>query len=153
MSEVFFKDKLLSSAGIFPVYYWFVRSQPVAEFSYIREFLVRFDEERRSNRDRSLKAPIAPKSTRELLQYDGQNRSTDDIKSHEGRFNTLTRRIGTVLKIRAEIAALVRRHQPSIGRIQGHSRSRNVLRVNAIGRPSRHTEPAAWEFASQRRQR
>jgi hypothetical protein len=99
MSEVFLpKDKLLSSAGIFPVYYWLVRSQPVPEFSYIREFLVRFDEERRSNRDLSGLRPKSTKVDRELLQYDGQNRSTDDVKSHEGRFNTLTRRFEQFLK-------------------------------------------------------
>lgn len=99
MSEVFLpKDKLLASAGIFPVYYWFVRSRPVAEFSYIREFLVRFEEERRSNRDRSAQSPHTTKVDRELLQYDGQNRSTDDVKSHDGRFNTLTRRFEQFLK-------------------------------------------------------
>jgi hypothetical protein len=93
MSEIFLPhDKLLGSAGIFPVYYWFVRSRSMGEFPLIREFLVRFEEERRVNREMVSADPDGPDIDQELLNYDQQNRSTDDLKSHNGRFNILTRR-------------------------------------------------------------
>ncbi|MFB3918398.1 MAG: DUF262 domain-containing protein [Terriglobales bacterium] len=100
MNEIFLpRDKLLNSAGIFPVYYWFVRSQSKEAFRYLREFLVRFEEERRSNRERAAADPKDKKVDQELLQYDRLNRSTDDVKSHEGRFNILLRRFTKFLKI------------------------------------------------------
>jgi hypothetical protein len=93
MSEIFLPtDKLLNSAGVFPVYYWFIRSRSTEDYPFIREFLVRFDTERRANRERAAAEPKDKNVDQELLQYDGLNRSTDDVRSHEGRFNILTRR-------------------------------------------------------------
>ena len=98
MSEIFLpKDRLLGSAGVFPVYYWFVRSRPTGDFQYIREFLVRFEEERKDNRDLAASDGKSDADS-ELLQYDSLNRSTDDIRSHEGRFNILTRRFAKFLR-------------------------------------------------------
>ena len=99
MSEIFLPvDKVLYSAGVLPVYYWFVRSRSNDNFPYVREFLVRFDDERRANRERAAGDPKDKTIDQELLQYDRLNRSTDDIKSHEGRFNILTRRFSRFLK-------------------------------------------------------
>jgi hypothetical protein len=96
MSEIFLpKDTLLGSAGVFPVYYWLVRSRPADDFPYLREFLVRFEEDRRNNRTLD---PDDNSADQELLNYDRQNRSTDDVRSHEGRFNLLTRRFDGFLK-------------------------------------------------------
>jgi hypothetical protein len=98
MNEIFLpKDKLLGSAGVFPVYYWFVRSRVVNEFPFIREFLVRFEEERKKNRELAADDGQS-EADQELLQYDGLNRSTDDVRSHEGRFNILTKRFEKFLK-------------------------------------------------------
>jgi len=93
MSEIFLPgDKLLSSAGVFAVYYWFIRSRSTGDFPFIREFLVRLDSERRANRARATADPNDEDLDQELLQYDRLNRSTGDVKSHEGRFRSLTRR-------------------------------------------------------------
>ena len=90
MSEIFLpKDKMLGSAGMFPVYYWFVRSQRAEDFQFIREFLVRFEEDRKTNRDLE---PDDPDVDSEMQTYDRLNRSTDDIRSHSGRFEVLRRR-------------------------------------------------------------
>lgn len=90
MTEIFLpKDGLLGSAGIFPVYYWFVRSRDEKDFPYLREFLVRFEDNRRANR--LLKADD-PRLDSSLLGYDRLNRSTDDQRSHEGRFKILSER-------------------------------------------------------------
>jgi hypothetical protein len=98
MNEIFLpKDKLLGSAGIFPVYYWFVRSREMDDFPFIREFLVRFEEERKKNRELAEDDGQA-EADPELLQYDGLNRSTDDVRSHEGRFNILTKRFDKFLR-------------------------------------------------------
>jgi hypothetical protein len=99
MSEIFLpSDKLLGSAGIFPVYYWFVRNRDSSEFPFIREFLVRFEDDRRSNRELSMVSPNSDDVDQELLRYDGLNRSTDDIRSHEGRFEILNKRFNKFLR-------------------------------------------------------
>ncbi len=68
MSEIFLpRDKMLRSVGVFPVYYWFTRNQSEDDSQYIREFLVRFEEERESNRDLVLDDP---RIDNELLKYD-----------------------------------------------------------------------------------
>jgi hypothetical protein len=96
MSEIFLpKDKMLGSAGVFPVHYWFTRSRQAEDFQYIREFLVRFEEERKSNRDLGTDDPNVDS---ELLKYDRLNRSTDDIRSHSGRFDILSRRFAEFRK-------------------------------------------------------
>lgn len=99
LSEIFLPaDKVLSSAGVFPVFYWLVRSRTTADFPFIREFLVRFDADRRANRERATADPKDKNVDQELLQYDRLNRSTDDVKSHEGRFNILTGRFNKFLR-------------------------------------------------------
>jgi len=85
------KDRLLASAGVLPVYYWFVRSLRESEYRLARDFLVRFEDERRANRQ---KAQTHHDSglDQELLQYDEYNRNTNDIGSHNGRIEILKRR-------------------------------------------------------------
>jgi hypothetical protein len=93
MQEIFLpKDRLLASAGQLPVYYWFVRSRKTKEYPYVREFLVRFEEERRENRklvqSDSHDGPI----DNQLVEYDQFNRNTNDLTSHEGRIDILESR-------------------------------------------------------------
>jgi hypothetical protein len=82
------KDRLLASAGVLPVYYWLVRETKQKDHTRIREFLVRFEEERRKNRIAAAGSQDA-RVNKKLLQYDLFNRSTNDLVSHEGRFKIL----------------------------------------------------------------
>lgn len=90
------KDRLLSSAGLMPVYYWFVRSLKTAEYSRVRDFLVRFEEERRKNRARAEGGSDPKELDRQLLAYDQFNRSTNDLQSHVGRIQILEDRFNRV---------------------------------------------------------
>ena len=81
-------DPLLSSQGPLTVYYWFFRVFGGAYSSAIREFLVRFEERRRQNRE--LAKTNSMFADRELLLYDNLNRSTNDKGSLEGRFAILS---------------------------------------------------------------
>lgn len=93
MSEIFLPhDSLLASAGIFPVYYWLVRGTPEAEHHKVREFLTRFEAARQENRRIVQENPRDSKIDRELVEYDGFNRSTNDLQSHEGRYRILRER-------------------------------------------------------------
>lgn len=94
------KDQLLASSGIFPVYYWFIRSRKEGEYPYIREFLVDFERKRRANRNIIQNEPKSTKINKELLEYDRLNRSTSDLKSHKGRVEILEKRFVTYYKNR-----------------------------------------------------
>jgi len=99
MGSVFLpKDQLLASSGIFPVYYWFVRSRKEEEYPYIREFLVDFERKRRINRNIIQNEPKSTKIDKGLLEYDRLNRSTSDLKSHKGRVEFLDERFITYYK-------------------------------------------------------
>jgi hypothetical protein len=93
MSEIFLpKDKLLGSAGVFPVYYWFVRNQDEENYHHIRKFLVKFEALRKANRELISKHPDSKTIDPELTEYDNYNRSTNDQASHKGRYDILKRR-------------------------------------------------------------
>lgn len=97
MVEIFLPgDSLLGSAGIIPVYYWLVRNRKSREFPYLREFLVRFEEDRRINRDRIRDGE--GKASNELSDYDTYNRSTNDGRSHEERYRILSERFTRSLR-------------------------------------------------------
>lgn len=89
MLEIFIpKDELLSSAGIFPVYYWFVRLIGKDYSSQVRPFLIWFETKRRQNREqqKSLRDEV---SSNIFARYDTLNRSTNDLQSHVGRVTIL----------------------------------------------------------------
>jgi hypothetical protein len=95
MTTIFLpKDKILASAGIFPVYYWLVRSLDEPQFAKVREFLVRFESDRKDNRQVSGSSRADP----ELTAFDNFNRSTNDQQSHEGRFIILQKRFQSYYK-------------------------------------------------------
>lgn len=89
MSEIFIpRDSLLSSAGIVPVYYWFVRNQSSERHPLIREFLFAFEDVRKRGREgKTIKSDTALGA--ELARYDALNRSTNDQQSHVGRIEIL----------------------------------------------------------------
>ena len=90
MQEIFLpKDPLLSSAGQLPVYFWFVRNCREADYSTVREFLVRFEDQRRENRQLVKTNPRDRSIDRQLVEYDQFNRNTNDLASHEGRVRIL----------------------------------------------------------------
>lgn len=89
MSQIFLpKDKLLTNAGILPVYYWFIKNQLESDYHMVREFLVKFAESRAENRDHSADRDL----DRKLIEFDNFNRSTNDLQSHVGRFKILEER-------------------------------------------------------------
>lgn len=89
MVEVFLpKDELLSSAGIVPVYYWFIRSLPNHSLNYAREFLISFEYSRKIQRDVRARGDESDTTLR-YGRYDALNRSTNDVGSHIGRFDIL----------------------------------------------------------------
>jgi hypothetical protein len=78
MSEIFLpKDPLLRSAGVFPVYYWFVRENDAKQDQYVREFLNAFEKARKENREVASVPENAARADSELLTFDRFNRSTD----------------------------------------------------------------------------
>lgn len=93
MSEIFLpKDPLLRSAGVFPIYYWFVRENDIKKDRFVREFLNAFERARKENREMASDAAGAAKADNELLTYDRFNRSTDDERSHIERHKILAKR-------------------------------------------------------------
>lgn len=90
MDEVFLpSDTLLSSAGVFPVYYWFVRSVESAYRDDIRTFLVDFEESRKKHREAQKDLGPASEVDQQYARYDTLNRSTNDAVSHRGRYQIL----------------------------------------------------------------
>src|ERR1017187_3350914 len=93
MSEIFLPhDPLLRSAGVFPVYYWFVRENDNRHDQYVREFLNAFEKSRRENRETAANPSTASSANSELLTFDRFNRSTDDERSHAERLRILAKR-------------------------------------------------------------
>jgi hypothetical protein len=90
MSNIFLpKDSLLTSAGIIPVYYWFVRDASERYYSYLRKFLVQFETRRRVNRQLVRENPNSKDIKLLFVEYDNFNRSTNNEQSHRERFRIL----------------------------------------------------------------
>ncbi|ARR53735.1 hypothetical protein HY78_10035 [Rhizorhabdus wittichii DC-6] len=90
MADIFIpKDILFASAGMFPVYYWFVKGINPDYFPIIREYILWFEAERKKNRDRQKGRSGAIDLDRELSRFDTLNRSTNDLQSHIGRVEIL----------------------------------------------------------------
>src|SRR5271154_2090227 len=69
MAEIFLpEDRLLSSAGTVPVYYWLVRSVKDENYIYIREFLVNFESARHKNKELITQNPMSNEIDQELTQ-------------------------------------------------------------------------------------
>lgn len=88
MSTIFLpRDNILNSEGIIPVYYWLIRSLEESNYHQVREFLVAFQNIRKENRELTKLGgtDINPL----LVEFDNLNRSTNDLHSHERRFEIL----------------------------------------------------------------
>lgn len=92
MSEIFLpRDILLRSAGLLPVYYWFIRQQEMKYDLYIREFLLVVDRRRKEFKNRERDEFIPTHGLESIfIDFERYNRSTNDIKSHSGRYKILT---------------------------------------------------------------
>ncbi|WP_447910716.1 DUF262 domain-containing protein [Brevundimonas bullata] len=104
MNSVFLpQDPLLSSSGLVPVYYWFIRSRVENELHKIREFLVWFEGQRLINRQLLAETDGKEFIDPRLSNYDNLNRSTNDIGSHVGRIEILEqfyqRWLGSMLRV------------------------------------------------------
>ena len=90
MRDIFLPgDPLLSSSGIFPVYYWFLRSVDDFYMADIRRFLNSFEQKRIENRDLQRANPNSERLSESMTRYDTLNRSTNDAGSHRGRVKIL----------------------------------------------------------------
>ncbi|HEY4215544.1 MAG TPA: DUF262 domain-containing protein [Gemmatimonadaceae bacterium] len=90
LAEIFTpRDPLLGSAGVVPVYYWFVRDTPREHQPRIREFLVNFDRQR--------KAAKGHPSDKDLVAFEQLSRSTNDVGSYRGRVEILEERFAVHL--------------------------------------------------------
>lgn len=91
MTEIFLPhDRLLGSAGVVPVYYWFIRSLTPKQYPRVRSFLNWFEEERKKNRNNAATGSKSTKINADMTAYDNLNRSTNDETSHAGRFSILS---------------------------------------------------------------
>ena len=91
MVDVFVdKDPLLGSQGPVVLYYWLVRNCKDNELDKVREFLVKFNQERTNNR-KSRQNGERPRDE-ELLRYDVLHRSINNVGSQIECYNILLRR-------------------------------------------------------------
>jgi hypothetical protein len=67
------------------------------DYRHVREFLVRFEEERKDNRSLVKENPKDRKIKREFVEYDQFNRHTNDLASHQGRLRILNNHFKTFL--------------------------------------------------------
>lgn len=111
MAGVFLpKDRLLGFAGIIPVYYLLV--QRCILKAQLREFLVSFESQRRENRNRKGERTRLKAGDPELVEFDNFNRSTNDKKSHQGRYELLKKRYDAYLPMVLASAGRKRRKGP-----------------------------------------
>jgi hypothetical protein len=89
MSEVFIpNDPLLSSAGMVPVYFWFIRGISGRDLWSMRPFLLSFDEMRRQSRSQE-QTNLADDLRVLVARFETLNRSTNDLQSHVVRVQIL----------------------------------------------------------------
>lgn len=84
-------DRLLSSAGSLPVYYWFIRSLTEADTTKVRQFLVRFEEARTAVRKEQPVAKAFARRIADLHSFNELSRSTNDEVSQVDRVKILER--------------------------------------------------------------
>lgn len=105
MEEIFLpRDILLSSAGQVPIFYWLVRSYSEVHDQFVREFLVKFERERKDNRTLVESNRLDKKIDHKLLEYDQFNRNTNDLVSHRGRIKILEDRFDAFLRVESRQA-------------------------------------------------
>jgi len=94
MATIFLpKDRLLTSAGVVPVYYWLIRDVSEEYFSKIRGFLVRTEEQRKVAQKLIAVDPQNISLDQELVQFNSFVRSANDASSLDGRVRILRERL------------------------------------------------------------
>ena len=89
MSEVFIpKDPLLSSAGMAPVYYWFIRHLSAVQLTAARQYLLDFEKARKISRGQH-ESDLSNDMLKQIARFETLNRSTNDLQSHVGRVQIL----------------------------------------------------------------
>jgi hypothetical protein len=107
MRDVFIpNDPLLSSAGVFPVYYWLIREIYPLYQEDIRPFLVWFESQRKENRDLERLRGEGRGLNQTYSYYDTLNRSTNDGTSHIGRHKVLREQFYKYLNDHYEISGV-----------------------------------------------
>jgi hypothetical protein len=81
-------DPTLTQQAQIPVIYWLAREIP-DQLGRLREFLVRFDEQRRNNRQTEIGNPVRDP---ELVDYELMTRTSNDQSSIGGRYRILRQR-------------------------------------------------------------
>jgi hypothetical protein len=124
--------------AIVPVYYWMVRNIGESQLSKVREFLVRFEEDRKSNLRLVNEVPESKDIDPELVE--STNRSTNDQRSHDERFRILMKRFWTSLtRSRNELVSSAFLRPADITLTL-----KNFLTIQSSGgRAKRHTEECA----------
>ncbi|MCD4697691.1 MAG: DUF262 domain-containing protein [Bacteroidales bacterium] len=90
MSDIFLpRDNLLRSAGLIPVYYWFVKKVNPKYYPKVRKFIVQFEEQRKLNRSLVKSDPKNKSINLVFVEYDNYNRSTNNLQSHRERCRIL----------------------------------------------------------------
>jgi len=90
MQTIFIQhDPLLQTQGPMVPYYWVARHVSKTERPKLRQFLVAFESRREENRRLARAKPGDPGIDQVLLRYDTLNRSINDQKSIEGRYEIL----------------------------------------------------------------
>jgi hypothetical protein len=102
------RDELLRRQGPIPVYYWLIRALDDSELREVRDFLARFEAARQANsallEQQGQQGPV----DQVLLRYDMFERSTNDQKSLQGRFEILL----DAFRGRIEMPLLAMSHAP-----------------------------------------
>lgn len=93
------KDSLLKTAGVVPVYYWFIRNLDSKYFSIVREFLIKTEEKRKLTQKLITDDPQQDDIDQELVQFNALYRSPNDATSLEGRFQILRRRFKKEIRL------------------------------------------------------
>jgi Protein of unknown function DUF262 len=85
------RDPLLRSAGPIVIYYWLIRSVDLQLRGYVRDFLVDFEARRKGGLMKQRVPSNLPSLDQDVQRYETLNRSTNDAKSLQGRFEILFR--------------------------------------------------------------
>ena len=83
------RDRLLASSGLLPVYYWFIHGLKPRDYPSVRDFLVRFEQARKENRQKAEDGAARREINSALLEYDQLNRNTNDVNSHIRRIEII----------------------------------------------------------------
>jgi len=91
MEEIFLdKDPLLSSPGVIPLYYWFIKNVDWKRDNKVRLFLEAFEKQRKKNLQKSKAGE--PNVNKELLGFSEARRSHNDANAMQRMYEILLKR-------------------------------------------------------------